>query len=155
MGLARPTCAASDEIGHDRGKADMNGYVAGLPAFLAYFGCGAVLLVVFGTLYSMVTPQRELTLIRAGNATATVAYLGALIGFSLPLASAAAHSVSIADFVIWAAVGAVIQLIAFGVALVTLPGLPGRITNGEMGAGLWAGGIALVVGLLNAACMTY
>ncbi|RYG30765.1 MAG: DUF350 domain-containing protein, partial [Burkholderiales bacterium] len=30
-----------------------------------------------------------------------------------------------------------------------------RITQGEMSAGLWAGGIALVVGLLNAACMTY
>jgi putative membrane protein len=64
-------------------------------------------------------------------------------------------TVSIVDFVIWAAIGAIIQLLAFGLAVLLLKGLPTRITNGEMGAGLWAAGIALVVGLLNAACMTY
>ena len=133
----------------------MYGYVAGLPAFLAYFASGVVLLALFAGLYTLVTPQKELSLIRAGNSTATVAYLGALIGFSMPLASAAANSVSLVDFVIWAAVGAIIQLFAFGIALLTQPGLPRRITEGDMSAGLWAGGIALVVGLLNAACMTY
>ena len=133
----------------------MYGYVAGLPAFLAYFGCGIVLLFVFATVYSLVTPQRELTLVRAGNCAAATAYLGTLLGFSLPLASAAANSVSLVDFVIWAAVGAVIQLLAFGLAALLQKNLPARITAGEMSAGLWAGGIALIVGLLNAACMTY
>ena len=133
----------------------MYGYVAGLPAFLAYFGSGLLLLVVFAALYSLVTPHKELTLIRAGNSTAAVAYLGALVGFSLPLASAAANSVSIVDFVIWAAIGGIIQLLAFGIAVLTQPGLSRRITDGETGAGLWTGGVALVVGLLNAACMTY
>jgi putative membrane protein len=133
----------------------MNGYVAGLPAFLAYFGSGLVLLSIFAALYTLVTPQKELSLIRAGNATAAVAYMGALVGFSLPLASAAANSVSLVDFLIWAAIGAVIQLLAFGVAAVTQSNLSRRITEGETGAGVWAGGIALIVGLLNAACMTY
>lgn len=133
----------------------MYGYVSGLPAFLAYFATGIVLLVVFATVYSLVTPQKEYTLMRAGNSAATTAYLGALIGFSLPLASAAANSVSIVDFVIWAMVGAVIQLLAFGLSAATQRGLASRITGGEMSAGLWAGGIALIVGLLNAACMTY
>jgi putative membrane protein len=133
----------------------MYGYVAGLPAFLAYFGSGIVLLVLFSALYSMVTPQREFTLIKEGNCAAATAFVGALIGFSLPLASAAANSVSIVDFVIWAAIGAVIQLIAFGLAAITQKGLATRISQGELCAGLWAGGVALVVGLLNAACMTY
>lgn len=133
----------------------MYGYVAGLPAFLAYFGSGIVLLVIFGAVYSLVTPQKELTLLREGNSAAATAYLGALLGFSLPLASAAANSVSIVDFLIWAAIGAIIQLVAFGLAALFQKNLPARITNGEMAAGLWAGGIALVVGLLNAACMTY
>jgi len=133
----------------------MYGYVAGLPAFLAYFGSGIVLLFLFAALYTMVTPQKELTLVRAGNSAAATAYLGALLGFSLPLASAAANSVSIVDFAIWAVVGAVIQLLAFGLAAVLHGSLPKRITEGDMSAGLWAGGIALVVGLLNAACMTY
>lgn len=133
----------------------MYGYVSGLPAFLAYFGSGIVLLFLFATLYSLVTPQKEITLMRSGNCSAATAYLGALIGFSLPLASAAANSVSIVDFVIWAAIGAIIQLLAFGLAAFLQKDLPNRITNGELCAGLWAGGVALVVGLLNAACMTY
>jgi len=63
--------------------------------------------------------------------------------------------VSIIDFVIWAAIGGLIQLLAFAVAAAAQRGLATRITNGEMSAGLWAGGVALIVGLLNAACMTY
>lgn len=133
----------------------MYGYAAGLPAFLAYFGSGIVLLVVFAALYSLVTPQKELTLMRSGNCAAATAYMGALLGFSLPLASAAANSVSLVDFVIWAAIGAVLQLLAFGIAALIQKDLPGRIAAGEMCAGIWAGGVALVVGLLNAACMTY
>jgi putative membrane protein len=72
-----------------------------------------------------------------------------------PLASAAANSVSLIDFVIWAVIGAIIQLLAFGLAASVVKGLASRITAGEIAAGLWAGGVALVVGLLNAACMTY
>lgn len=133
----------------------MNGYVAGLPAFLAYFGSGVVLLVLFALVYSAITPQREFRLIREGNTAAATAYLGALVGFSLPLASAAANSVSIVDFVIWAVIGAVLQLIAFAVAAMVQKGLSTRIDAGEMAAGVWAGGVALVTGMLNAACMTY
>jgi putative membrane protein len=133
----------------------MHGYVSGLPAFLAYFGSGVVLLVLFAVVYSLITPHRELTLIRAGNPSAAAAFVGALLGFSLPLASAAANSVSLIDFVIWALVGAVLQLLAFGLAAVTQPGLSARIAQGEVAAGIWAAGVALVAGLLNAACMTY
>ena len=133
----------------------MYGYVAGLPAFLAYFGSGVILIVLFCAVYAMVTPQREFTLIKGGNTAAATAFIGALLGFSLPLASAAANSVSIVDFVIWAVIGAIVQLFAFGVAALTQKGLATRITQGEPSAGLWAGGIALVIGLLNAACMTY
>ena len=133
----------------------MNGYVAGLPDFLAYFLTGAALLALFAAGYSLITPHRERPLIAAGNGAAATAYLGALVGFSLPLASAAANSVSIVDFVIWAAIGAVIQLLAFALAAATQPRLSERITAGEGAAGAWAGGIALVTGILNAACMTY
>ncbi|PEQ14404.1 hypothetical protein B2G71_02060 [Novosphingobium sp. PC22D] len=133
----------------------MNGYVAGLPAFLAYFGSGVVILVAFALIYSLVTPQKEFRLIAEGNVAATTAYVGALVGFSLPLASAAANSVAIVDFVIWAVIGAVLQLIAFGVAAMVQKGLSKRIESGEMAAGVWAGGVALVTGMLNAACMTY
>lgn len=133
----------------------MFGYIAGLPAFLAYFIAGIVLLGAFAAAYAGVTPHRELALIKGGNGAAVLGYLGAILGFSLPLASAAANSVSIADFILWAIIGAVIQIGAFFVASASMSDLPRRITDGEVAAGAWAGGIALAVGLLNAACMTY
>jgi len=137
------------------GGGTMDGYVAGLPAFMAYFVSGVLLLVIFAAVYSLITPQKEFSLIRAGNSAAAAAFVGALLGFSLPLASAAANSVSLVDFVIWAVVGAILQLFAFAVAAFSQKDLSKRIAAGEMAAGVWAGGIALVVGLLNAACMTY
>ena len=133
----------------------MFGYVAGLPLFLAYFIAGLVILAAFASVYAMATPHKELTLIRAGNGAAVTAYLGALIGFSLPLASAAANSVSIVDFIVWAVIGMLVQIGAFFAAKATYNEISDHITRGDMAAGAWAGGIALAVGILNAACMTY
>lgn len=133
----------------------MFGYVAGLPLFLAYFVAGLAILAAFAALYALSTPHREMALIREGNGAAVTAYLGAIIGFSLPLASAAANSVTIVDFVVWAVIGMIVQVGAFFAARATMDDLSGRITRGQMAAGAWAGGIALAVGILNAACMTY
>lgn len=133
----------------------MFGYVAGLPAFLAYFATGLGALAAFSAVYSALTPQHELRLIRSGNSAAIVAFLGAILGFSLPLASAAANSVSLVDFIIWALIGAVFQGAAFGAAWWFMRDLPERITRGEVAAGLWSAGLSLAIGLLNAACMTY
>lgn len=133
----------------------MYGYVAGLPAFLAYFGSAVALLAVFAVVYSRITPHHEFSLIRSGNTAAATAFLGALAGFAMVLASAAANSVSVADFAIWSAIGAAVQLLAFAGAASVQRGLAARIEGGEIAAGLWAGGVALIVGLLNAACMTY
>ncbi|MBX5024051.1 putative membrane protein [Rhizobium aethiopicum] len=130
-------------------------YVAGLPAFLGYFAVGLAAYGVFGVIYTFLTPQKEVQLIRAGNLAAVTAFLGALVGFSLPLASAAANSVSIVDYVIWAVIGILAQILAFYIANFTMKDLHEKITADDIAAGIWGGGIALVIGILNAACMTY
>lgn len=130
-------------------------YAAGLPAFLSYFNIGLVCFAIFSTIYTRLTPHEEVELIKAGNISAAVAFLGALIGFSLPLASAAAHSVSLPDYVIWAAIGLLVQVLAFYIAKLTMTDLHLKITEGNVAAGLWSGGIAVVIGTLNAACMAY
>ncbi|QKK19881.1 DUF350 domain-containing protein [Rhizobium indicum] len=130
-------------------------YVAGLPAFLGYFAVGLAAYGVFAVIYTFLTPQKEVQLIRAGNLAAVTAFLGALVGFSLPLASAAANSVSIVDYIIWAVVGILAQILAYYVANFTMTDLHEKITAGDIAAGIWGGGIALVIGILNAACMTY
>lgn len=133
----------------------MFGYVAGLPAFLAYFVLGLVFYAAFALVYSALTPQKEMTLIRAGNMAAVTAYLGSILGFGIVLASAAANSVSVVDFIIWSIIGVLAQILAFFIASLTMTKLHERITNGEISAGVWNAGISLAVGLLNAACMTY
>ncbi|MEI1248580.1 DUF350 domain-containing protein [Rhizobium aouanii] len=130
-------------------------YVAGLPAFLGYFAVGLAAYGVFAVIYTFLTPQKEVQLIRAGNLAAVTAFLGALVGFSLPLASAAANSVSIIDYIIWAVVGILAQILAFYIANFTMTDLHEKITGDDIAAGIWGGGIALVIGILNAACMTY
>ncbi|WP_037078686.1 DUF350 domain-containing protein [Neorhizobium vignae] len=130
-------------------------YVAGLPAFLGYFVIGLAAYGVFSVIYTHLTPQKEVELIRAGNLAAVTAFLGALIGFSLPLASAVAHSVSVVDYIIWVVIGILAQILAFYIANLTMKDLHEKISSNEIAAGLWGGGIALVIGILNAACMTY
>lgn len=130
-------------------------YLAGIPAFLGYFAIGMAAFAAFAGIYTALTPHKEVELIRAGNLAAVTAFLGALLGFSLPLASAAANSVSVIDYIIWALIGIVAQIIAFFIANFTMQRLHEKITNGDIAAGLWGGGIALAVGILNAACMTY
>jgi putative membrane protein len=133
----------------------MMDYLAGIPAFLGYFAIGMIAFAVFTGIYTALTPHKEVELIRAGNLAAVTAFLGALLGFSLPLASAAANSVGVIDYVIWAVIGILAQILAFFVANFTMQRLHEKITAGNMAAGLWGGGIALAVGILNAACMTY
>ena len=87
-------------------------YVAGLPAFLGYFAIGLAAYGAFALVYTAITPHREVELIRAGNMAAVTAFLGAILGFSLPLASAAANSVSIIDYIIWAVIGILAQILA-------------------------------------------
>lgn len=127
----------------------------GLPAFLAYFAMAIVLLLLFIRIYSWVTPQDELALIKANNAAASLAFGGALIGFALPLSSAITHSLSLLDCAVWGAVALIVQVLTFVVLRVAIRQLPERINQGEIATGTFVAAVAIAVGLINAACMTY
>jgi len=129
--------------------------LAGLPAFLGYFVTAVVLLALFIVIYGWVTPQDELALIRANNPSASIAFGGALLGFSLPLSSAITNSLSLLDCAIWGAVALIVQVLTFLVLRVLLKRLPERIEQGELAAGIFSGSVAIAVGMLNAACMTW
>ncbi len=130
------------------------GYLAGLPAFIAYFAAGLVLLALFAAAYVQITAHREFSLIREGNPAAVPAFLGALVGFAMPLTAAMRFSVNVLDFVIWALIAAAVQIAAYFVGRLLMPSVSERIVKGELAAGVWLGGIALVFGMLNAASMT-
>jgi putative membrane protein len=127
---------------------------AGLPAFLSYFGCAMLLLLLFGLIYTRLTAHDEFELIRHGKSSAAIALGGSLLAFALPLCSAIVHSVSLIDFVIWGLIALVIQIATFFAVRLFLTNLSQRITNNEMSAGLFVALASLSVGTINAACMT-
>jgi putative membrane protein len=65
-----------------------------------------------------------------------------------------AYSISLLDFVVWAVIAAVVQLLAFLMTSLVLKGVSERIRQGELAAGIYVAAVAISVGLLNAACMT-
>jgi putative membrane protein len=127
----------------------------GLPPFLAYFAVAIVLVLLFIRIYTWVTPHDELALIRANNPAAALAFGGALIGFALPLSSSITHSLSILDCAIWGAVALIVQVLTFLVLRFSLKQLEARISQGEIASGIFSAAVAIAVGMINAACMSY
>lgn len=128
---------------------------AGIPAFLLYFIVALVFAAVFTGLYIQITPQHEISLIRDGKRAAAISFAGALIGFALPLAKSIEQSRNLADMLVWSAVALLVQLLAFFIASLVAPGLGRRISAGDEAAAIVAAAVAIGIGLLNAACMTY
>lgn len=129
--------------------------LAGLPSFLAYFALAFISVLIFIRLYSWVTPHDEFALIRDNNPAAALAFVGALIGFALPLSSAITYSMSLLDCAIWGLVATIVQVLTFYVSQLALKQLSQRITQGDLAAGIFSAGCSISVGMLNAACMSY
>ncbi|GAA0248707.1 MULTISPECIES: DUF350 domain-containing protein [Pseudomonas] len=122
--------------------------------FVTYILGAAVLFALFQFIYTRITPHKEFELIRAGNVSAAVALGGAIVGFAIPASNVIAYSISILDFVVWAVIAAVVQLLAFLLTSLVLKGTSERIRKGELAAGIYVAAVAISVGMLNAACMT-
>ncbi|WP_331344463.1 DUF350 domain-containing protein [Cellvibrio sp. UBA7661] len=127
----------------------------GIPPFLVYFAVAIVLVLIFIRIYTWLTPQDELALIKANNPAAALAFGGALIGFALPLSSAITNSLSLLDCAVWGAVALIVQALTFVVLRVAVKQLPERINQGEIATGIFVAATAVAVGLINAACMSY
>lgn len=134
---------------------DTSGFLAGAVSFaLAFLAAGGFTLI-FKALYRWITPHDEGALIRAGNPAAAIALGGALLGYVIPLASALTHTGSLPEFVAWAALAGVIQIATFWVVRrLALPDVSARIERGEVSTGIYLLAISVVVGILNAACMS-
>ena len=129
--------------------------IAGFPLFVLYFATAVALLALFAAIYVRVTVYRELSLIREGNIAAALSLSGALIGFALPLASAVAHSVNPLDMLVWGVVALVIQLAVYVAVGRLVPHFREAIVAGRAAAAALLAALAIAIGILNAACLTY
>ena len=127
----------------------------GFIPFLMYFVPALIVVLVFMWIYTKLTKFDEVALIKENNSAASVTFVGTMMGFSLPIASALANSVSLIDFAIWAVIASVAQLVTYQIFRKFYPMIDERVTRGEMAASLKLAGISVMVGLLNAAAITY
>ncbi|MFC3396575.1 DUF350 domain-containing protein [Brenneria rubrifaciens] len=130
-------------------------FVSALLAFVSYFSIGFVMILAFLFIYTRITPHDEWTLIKANNSAAAVGFAGALIGYVIPLASAAVNSVSLIDYITWGAVALVIQLLVYGAVRLYMPGISQHIRDNDVATGVFLCAASLSGGILNAACMSY
>lgn len=131
-------------------------FVYGAGHFVLAFGLACLLLAVFKRLYQMSTPYNEARLIAEGNVAAAAALGGAIIGFALPLASALTETADPLEFVAWAVLAGIVQVLAsLVIRRVVVRDMAARIEAGNVASGVYLGATSIGVGLLNAASMTY
>ena len=116
----------------------MNGvisaFVEGFPDFLIQTSAAGVMLLIATTFYVLLTPWKELALVRGGNGAAGLALAGAIFGLALPLTSALASSEGVRDLIVWGSVALLLQLLVYRLVDVLLRDIPTRIEKDEAGA---------------------
>lgn len=131
-------------------SAPLNAFVAGFPNFIIQLGVAIGLFIVSLFIYTIMTPHKELSLIRAGNGSASLAYGGVIVGIAIPLGSCLAHSLGLFDLLIWGVVTLLLQLLAFRFADIFLRDLPRRIAANDVAAAVFLMSIKLALGLIVA-----
>ena len=131
-------------------SAPLNAFVAGFPDFIIQLGVALGLFVASLFIYTVMTPHKELALIRAGNPSAALAYGGVIVGLAIPLASCLEHAMGLFDLLIWGVVTLLIQLLAFRFADIFLRGLPRRIAEGDVAAAVFLMSIKIGLALIMA-----
>ncbi|MBL8544133.1 MAG: DUF350 domain-containing protein [Hyphomonadaceae bacterium] len=128
--------------------ADINAFVSGFPDFIVQLGVALGLFVASLVIYVLMTPHKELALIRAGNPSAALAFGGVVVGLAIPLGSCLAHAFSVFDLLIWGVVTLLIQLLAFRFADIFLRGLPRRIAEGDVAAAVFLMSVKIGLALI-------
>ncbi len=128
--------------------ADINAFVSGFPDFIVQLGVALGLFIASLIIYVLMTPHKELALIRAGNPSAALAFGGVVVGLAIPLGSCLAHAFSVFDLLIWGVVTLLIQLLAFRFADIFLRGLPRRIAEGDVAAAVFLMSVKIGLALI-------
>ena len=113
---------------------EISAFDAAFPRFLMSTGAAGLMLLVASTVYILLTPWKELSLVRAGNTSAGIALSAAIIGLAIPISSTLASSMTLEGLMIWGAIALLMQLITYRVVDLILRDIPRRIADDEIGA---------------------
>ena len=131
--------------------ATLESFRQGFPDFILMTGTAGILLLVASTIYILLTPWKELALVRGGNGAAGLALAGAICGLAIPIASSLASSLTLVDLLLWGSVALLLQLLTYRIIDMILRDIPERIQNDEAGAAIVLIAAKLSVAMLLAA----
>jgi putative membrane protein len=126
-------------------------FASGFPVTLLHVGVSVGMLFLAAAVYILLTPYREIAMIREGNVAAALDVGGMLVGLAIPLAYALKGSTSLAELALWGAAIVAVQLLVFRLVDLVLHGLPKRIQDGEVAAAAVLVGAKLATAMIVAA----
>ena len=132
---------------------EVQAFATGFPVTLLHASVTLVMLVLGTALYALMTPHKEIALIREGNSAAALSLGGVMVGLAIPLAISLTASTSVIEILIWGAATIAVQLLVFRVTDMVLKGLPERIQDGEISAAVLLVGAKLATALVLAAAV--
>ena len=132
---------------------EITAFATGFPLTMMHAGVTLLILILGVALYVLLTPHKEVQLIREGNSAAAVSLSGIMLGLGIPLATSLAANNTVLEIAIWGAATIIVQLLVFRVVDMVLQGLPQRIQEGEMSAAALLVGAKLSTALILAAAM--
>jgi len=131
---------------------ELDAWASGFPVVLLHAGVTLAIFAAGAALYALLSPHRELQLVREANPAAALSFGGVLVGLALPMAFALAASTSLLEIALWSLSTAVVQLFLFWLIDLVFHGLPQRVREGDIGAAaLLVGARLATAGLLAAA----
>lgn len=132
---------------------EMLAFANGFPQTLLHAAVTLGIMIVGAAIYMVLTPHKEIPLIREGNTAAGLSLGGVILGLSIPLAVSLSASTSIAENAIWGAATVFVQLLVFRFVDFLLLGLPQRIQEGEVSAAALLVGAKLGTAIILAAAL--
>jgi len=132
----------------------LQSFVTGFPVLMLHLLVTLAMLAGGVWIYTVITPHKDLILVRDGNLAAAISLAGAILGLAIPLAFCMASSVSVGEIIIWGLLAVLVQILAFRLADLLLRDLSARIEGGEMAPAVLLAGIKLSVAAINAAAIS-
>lgn len=128
-------------------------FVKGFPDFLIHGGVTLALLMAGCIVHMLLTPMKEMQLIRAGNVSAGISVGAVIVGLAVPMSACLATATTVYDILIWGVVAILLQLLAFRASDLLLRDIPKRIERDEVGAALVLAGVKIAAAMIMAAAL--
>ena len=133
---------------------EIQAFANGFPIALMHIGVTVAILIAGVLIYILLTPHREIALIRERNSAAALSLAGVIVGLAIPLSVSLGSSTSLVEVALWGVAAIVVQLLVFRLLDFLLRGLPQRIQDGEISAAVLLAGAKVGSALILAAAFS-